>query len=65
MEEEKSKNEATQPPTLFGRRHLLVLLSFFGLFHGSLIRANMGVAVVAMTTNQTFDDGHGNETFVS
>ena len=65
MAEVNGPNELTPHSPLFGRRHLLVFLSFFALFHAALLRANLSVAIVAMTSNQTIIDANGNETYVS
>ena len=65
MTEEKILNESTPQAKIFPRRYLLLVLSFFGLFHVTLLRANLSVAVVAMKSNQTVTDSNGTETYVS
>ena len=65
MSEEKSADESTSHVKEFPRRYLLLVLSFFGLFHVSLLRGNLSVAVVAMKSNQTIKDSNGTETIVS
>ena len=40
-------------------RYLIAILHFFGFIQLSLLRVNMSVAIVAMTTNQTLTDVNG------
>jgi len=48
---------------IFPRRYLILVLSFFALFHTTLLRANLSMAIVAMTSNYSITDINGSVTY--
>lgn len=64
----KSPAPVVNPPEwtwkTFPRRYLLVIVAFFGFLHVYVLRVNMSIAIVAMTSNQTQWHSNGTVQYV-
>jgi len=52
-------------PWSMPRRYVLALAGFFGFFHVYVLRVNLSIAIVAMTSNRSTTHPNGTTTYVS